>query len=174
MLVFRREQRVRIFWLHADRTDSSMKQEIMAEGPRCKRRKQANPRRKHGKKTTHNTLQHTPAHIPTHTGPCPATNSRRTCLSPPGWSLSPACPRLRKVISRDSVEGFEFGGFLFGGSKSRCVWILNRAGRKGGLCEVSEQEKPLFSPRDDLWIRALRPDSPVQLSPIPAGLRVQI
>lgn len=31
---------------HADRTDLSMKQEIMAEGPRCKRRKQANPRRK--------------------------------------------------------------------------------------------------------------------------------
>ncbi|XP_059198881.1 zinc finger E-box-binding homeobox 2a isoform X2 [Centropristis striata] len=30
----------------ADRTES-MKQEIMAEGPRCKRRKQANPRRKH-------------------------------------------------------------------------------------------------------------------------------
>lgn len=28
----------------------SMKQEIMAEGPRCKRRKQANPRRKNGKK----------------------------------------------------------------------------------------------------------------------------
>ncbi|KTF72851.1 hypothetical protein cypCar_00037579 [Cyprinus carpio] len=26
----------------------SMKQEIMAEGPRCKRRKQANPRRKNG------------------------------------------------------------------------------------------------------------------------------
>ncbi|XP_076603039.1 zinc finger E-box-binding homeobox 2a isoform X2 [Chaetodon auriga] len=31
---------------HADWTDLSMKQEIMAEGPRCKRRKQANPRRK--------------------------------------------------------------------------------------------------------------------------------
>ncbi|KAK2840489.1 hypothetical protein Q5P01_014229 [Channa striata] len=31
---------------HADGTDLSMKQDIMAEGPRCKRRKQANPRRK--------------------------------------------------------------------------------------------------------------------------------
>ncbi len=31
----------------------SMKQEIMAEGPRCKRRKQANPRRKNGKKVTY-------------------------------------------------------------------------------------------------------------------------
>lgn len=30
----------------------SMKQEIMAEGPRCKRRKQANPRRKNGKKVS--------------------------------------------------------------------------------------------------------------------------
>lgn len=31
----------------------SMKQEIMAEGPRCKRRKQANPRRKNGKKVSY-------------------------------------------------------------------------------------------------------------------------
>ncbi|XP_055360962.1 zinc finger E-box-binding homeobox 2-like isoform X2 [Betta splendens] len=31
---------------HEDWTDLSMKQDIMAEGPRCKRRKQANPRRK--------------------------------------------------------------------------------------------------------------------------------
>ncbi|KAG7255045.1 hypothetical protein CRUP_026218 [Coryphaenoides rupestris] len=41
---------------HADCPPSepllSMKQEIvMAEGPRCKRRKQANPRRKNGKRT---------------------------------------------------------------------------------------------------------------------------
>lgn len=36
-------------WSH---THLSMKQEIMADGPRCKRRKQANPRRKNGKKIT--------------------------------------------------------------------------------------------------------------------------
>lgn len=34
-----------------------MKQEIMADGPRCKRRKQANPRRKNGKKITGETNQ---------------------------------------------------------------------------------------------------------------------
>jgi len=34
---------------HAEGSDFLMKQEIMAEGPRCKRRKQANPRRKNGK-----------------------------------------------------------------------------------------------------------------------------
>lgn len=41
-------------WSH---THLSMKQEIMADGPRCKRRKQANPRRKNGKKITGETNQ---------------------------------------------------------------------------------------------------------------------
>lgn len=41
-------------WSH---THLSMKQEIMADGPRCKRRKQANPRRKNGKKITGETIQ---------------------------------------------------------------------------------------------------------------------
>ncbi|XP_039673286.1 uncharacterized protein LOC120569496 [Perca fluviatilis] len=61
--------------VHADRSDASMKQDIMAEGPRCKRRKQANPRRKHGK------TARTQTHKQTHTVP-------QTLLSPPGW-LSP-------------------------------------------------------------------------------------
>lgn len=41
-------------WVHASchlipHTHLSMKHEIMADGPRCKRRKQANPRRKNGR-----------------------------------------------------------------------------------------------------------------------------
>lgn len=40
-----------------------MKPEIMAEGPRCKRRKQANPRRKNGTNT--HTDSHTDSHIVT-------------------------------------------------------------------------------------------------------------
>ncbi|GLD75501.1 zinc finger E-box-binding homeobox 2-like isoform X1 [Lates japonicus] len=59
---------------HADWTDLSMKQEIMAEGPRCKRRKQANPRRKNGKTRTLSHTHKVPQQSPANSGsPRPAS-----------------------------------------------------------------------------------------------------
>lgn len=85
-------ERSRIEEPHADCTDSSMKQEMMAEGPRCKRRKQANPRRKNGKSTTHHTVPARPA-------------------GGPGWEL-PARPLLgpRQTDSEKFLTGL-YGGF---------------------------------------------------------------
>lgn len=85
---------------HADWTHLSMKQEIMAEGPRCKRRKQANPRRKNGKTTRTRTHQ------------VPQTLLRGVPARPPArpGREVPACvspgrdKRVTKVLKRDFVE----------------------------------------------------------------------
>lgn len=96
-------------WSH---THLSMKQEIMADGPRCKRRKQANPRRKNGKKITGETIQAVGGDI---------------CGCKPGLKVSTAvrgrvCPRLVRLSAFPFYAGIK--GPLSGGEAARnCVRV---------------------------------------------------
>lgn len=107
---------------HADWTDLSMKQEIMAEGPRCKRRKQANPRRKNGKSA--------------HTSTQSRNNSRKLRGGVPARPAGSS--RLRVPGTRQNTENF------FNGT-SRRVFFLGGGTVRGvrwSVCDGADPDSP--------------------------------
>ncbi|KAK2905548.1 hypothetical protein Q8A73_009491 [Channa argus] len=90
-----------------------MKQDIMAEGPRCKRRKQANPRRKNGK-----------------TARTPHTENATSLRRPSPATRPSRAPRMSRPRGSES-DGAEPGPVGWSGSQGRKNRYFRAAAARG-------------------------------------------